>query len=235
MGFSNPVTSLAHVDSVGTVDSVTGSVGSVTDPVTAGAGSIDVVGQVTSSVPTPSRDLFYWPAIRGEGFPPSFSGLANYGSLNGAAVYSVPVSNTGSVTFPNIPRLPAGRSTLTLTIGVCLAASATPILHDVATLVGPGGASFTLSASNSTAVMTCQIGARTAVGSAADLQNVLTTITIIAHADGSGSMQVGSGAAVALPAGTMPANAGGALTSIGTSGTPAYGPDCYGPAEVVYS
>lgn len=129
VGYQNPLSGPITVAG-GTIDTVTtvtnpvtaggGSIATVTNPVVAGSGTIDTVNNpvvagsgnvdnVKATVPTSSRDVFYWPAITGESFPPTFSSVT-YSQSEGIPAYSFPATAV-SATFPHIPRytrLPSG-------------------------------------------------------------------------------------------------------------------------------
>lgn len=84
----------------GTVDAVT-TVGAVTNNV-----NIDPAASirtVTNSVPISGRDLFYWPTITGEAFPPSLSSC-NYADLRNIPCISQSV-NSGSAFYPHMARI----------------------------------------------------------------------------------------------------------------------------------
>lgn len=69
--------------------------------------SLQSVQVVTVSVPTVNRDLWYWPSVAGEPFPPSTSGYTGRQVLAGQPCYSVSSSPPGNATwkwtFPTIP------------------------------------------------------------------------------------------------------------------------------------
>jgi hypothetical protein len=84
----------------GTIDSVSGSVGSVAGNVTPDPASSIAV--VTTNVPLLGRDWFYWPAMSGEQFAPVFSS-ATYSTYRNTPAY-VSSTSAATVTFPRVPR-----------------------------------------------------------------------------------------------------------------------------------
>lgn len=82
-----------HVDSVQTV----------LDAITAAGGHVDSVTSVTGSIPPLYTGSFFWPAISGESFPPSFTS-AGYTSRTNLPCYQNTAANTGKVNFPPMPR-----------------------------------------------------------------------------------------------------------------------------------
>lgn len=64
---------------------------------------------LTVKVPVSTRDLWYWPAVQGESFPPSLSTATAYAAHNGGAAYSLAAAG-GTVACPRVTRiLPDGR------------------------------------------------------------------------------------------------------------------------------
>lgn len=60
------------------------------------------IESVTVSVPTLTRDLWYWPCVTGESFPPTLSASSGYSSQSGLACVQVAGSgvSTGTASWP---------------------------------------------------------------------------------------------------------------------------------------
>lgn len=109
-----PVPNITHIASVDTVNNpvtasqVTGSVGSVVAAVAAASGQVDVV---TTTVPTPSRDLWYFSCVQGADVPAlglgSNVGLSNTAGKACAFAVAEPASNGQNlVATPQLSRVP---------------------------------------------------------------------------------------------------------------------------------
>lgn len=90
-----------------------GTVNGVTNNVNIDPGAS--IRTVTNSVPISGRDLFYWPSVTGEAFPPSFSSC-NYGDLRNIPCVTQSLAS-GSATYPRMARVnqKTGKQNVTIT------------------------------------------------------------------------------------------------------------------------
>lgn len=96
MQFTNPLTGpINAIVTGGVVDSVLNDVN--VDPLTS-------IATVTNSVPFPFRDAFFWPALTGEQFAPTLSGVS-YAAQFARPCYQVNSTLGNSATGPNLPRI----------------------------------------------------------------------------------------------------------------------------------
>lgn len=78
------------------------------------AASVTSIKTVTDSVPSLTRDAWYWPCMAGEPFPPAFASGAGYSTALGKPCVGVGQVGAAS-TWPSLPRVSyTGKATVTL-------------------------------------------------------------------------------------------------------------------------